>query len=99
MARRSKEQWLALFQQQQECGLTQGEFCQQQGINPNYFSKRKCELMSPAPAADCDSAFVQLRQPGPDGALLQLKVGLAQLQLPQDVDPRWLASLLRELAA
>lgn len=34
---RTKEQWLALFAEQAQSGLTQTEFAKRQGIIPTYF--------------------------------------------------------------
>jgi len=41
---RSRAQWLNLIKQQEESGLKASQFCRQQGLNPQYFSKRKRQL-------------------------------------------------------
>ncbi len=48
MRHRTKQAWLALFEQQRTRGLTSKAFCEQQPLNPNYFSKRRGELESPS---------------------------------------------------
>jgi hypothetical protein len=48
MIRRSKEQWLALFQQHTDSGLSAAEFCKQHNLCDKYFSLRKNKLLKPA---------------------------------------------------
>ncbi|MBK8188246.1 MAG: hypothetical protein IPK77_13890 [Cellvibrio sp.] len=44
MIRRSKEQWLSLFQQHADSGLTAAAFCKQHDLDQAYFScaERNC---------------------------------------------------------
>ena len=46
MIRRNKEQWLSLFQQQTESGLSATDFCKQQELCDKYFSLRKKQLLA-----------------------------------------------------
>jgi hypothetical protein len=46
MIRRSKEQWLSLFQQHADSGLTAAAFCKQYDLDQAYFSLRKTQLCS-----------------------------------------------------
>ena len=44
MVRRSREQWLALFQEFERSELIASEFCRERNICQRYFSKRKIQL-------------------------------------------------------
>ena len=44
--KRTKEQWLALFAEQAQSGLTQTAFAKRQGIIPTYFNLRKRQLLA-----------------------------------------------------
>jgi len=46
MIRRRKEQWLTLFQQQIESGLSAAEFCKQHELCDKHFSLRKKQLLA-----------------------------------------------------
>ena len=46
MPKRSKEQWLQLFEQQAQSGLSANRFCKEQGLCPKSFSRRKNQLLS-----------------------------------------------------
>lgn len=46
MIRRSKEQWLSLFQQQTDSGLSAAEFCKQHALCDKHFSLRKKQLLA-----------------------------------------------------
>lgn len=48
MKRRSKAQWQSLIQKFEHSGLTQSQFCAQQGLNANYFSLRRTKLKAEA---------------------------------------------------
>lgn len=92
---RTKEQWLALFAEQAQSGLTQTEFAKRQGIIPTYFSYRKRQLLA---FQDDDGGFVELT---PLGLQLNQSILLRkrdiELQFPAGTDAQWLAALLRAL--
>ena len=97
MARRTREQWLVLFQAQVDSGLSATAFCHQQGIDPNYFFQRKGSLGSePKPVSDSGAGFVELR--APVGEAVELRFGPVRLTLPSSASPDWVATLIRELA-
>jgi len=99
MARRTREQWLVLFQAQAESGLSATEFCRQQGIDPNYFFQRKGSVRpTPKPVGDSGAGFVELRAPAPVAEAVELRFGQVSLSLPPSVSPGWVAALMRELA-
>jgi hypothetical protein len=51
MIRRSKEQWLVLFQQHADSGLTAAAFCKQHDLDQAYFSLRRTQLCNTDEAA------------------------------------------------
>ena len=62
LARRTREQWLGLFQAQVESGLSATQFCRRRGINPNYFFQRKGELgRRPEASVEKAAGFVELK--------------------------------------
>ncbi len=96
MAHRTNEEWLALFEEQIQSGLTQGEFCSKNGLSQKYFSIKKSKLKrSAAPTKAFIKAAVPVATP------LQshiLKYGVAELQLNPHVEASYLANLLKRLA-
>lgn len=62
MTRRTPEQWRILFAEHQASGLTQAQFCQQQGLCPKYFSLRRRQL-SRLPDKAPVSRFIQVQSP------------------------------------
>jgi hypothetical protein len=97
MNRRTSEQWLALFDQHKTSGLTQTEFAKQHGIDPNYFSLRKRQLL--AWQQDDSHGFVEL---SPNGIQfcqpVVLKKRDVELHLPAGTDAVWLATLLKAMS-
>ena len=99
MARRTREQWLGLFQAQLESGLSATEFCRRRDIDPNYFFQRKGKLGRRLDGLNEKAAgFVELRPPLPVAGALELHFGGVSLSLPASASPDWVATLIRELA-
>ena len=98
MARRTREEWLGLFQAQVKSGLTAVEFCHRQGINPNYFCQRKGHFgQAQESAGEKAVGFVQLQPPPAVGGAVEVRLGEVSLSLPAGVSPSWVATLMREL--
>ncbi len=97
MIRRTTEQWLALFDQQKNSGLTQTEFAKHHSIDPSYFSQRKRQLLGWQ--QDDNGGFVELT---PQGLLfcqpMVLKKRDVELHLPSGTDAVWLATLLKAMS-
>ncbi len=98
---RSQQQWLALFEQQAQSGLTAVQFCQSHSINIQTFYARRSDIKIKRP----NSGFVKVHrevttveQRCDEPGLLQLRLGKAELRLPPSVDPRWLAALIKALS-
>jgi len=100
MARRTREQWLGLFQAQVESGLSAKHFCRRRSINPNYFCQRKKVLGWVHDARNEETAgFVQLKPPMAGACAIELSFGSVSLSLPASASPGWVAALMRELAS
>ncbi|MFZ2168116.1 MAG: IS66 family insertion sequence element accessory protein TnpB [Methylococcaceae bacterium] len=85
-----------------ESGLSQADYCRQQGINPKTFSAWARRALPIDKNTPLDVVSVQVA-PSPPAAeadaiiMLRFSHG-AQLELSTAVSPRWLAELLRCLA-
>lgn len=98
MARRTREQWLGLFEAQVESGLSAAEFCRGQGINPNYFCQRKAHFGRDRQAArENPVGFVELKRPLAAAGRVEVRFGEVSLSLPAGASPSWVATVMREL--
>ena len=98
--RRSRTQWLGLFQRQSELKLNIADFCRQENLNDKYYSKRKKELLDNDDHST--GGFIKLSQKNMRSHaagqhVMTLQYHQAQLQLPTSIDSRWMASLLKSL--
>ena len=99
MTRRTREEWLDLFQSQVESGLSATEFCRRRGINSNYFFQRKAIIgADPGPANEKVAGFVELRPPAGCAGAVEVRFGKVSLSLPANASPSWVATLVRELS-
>jgi len=99
---RSRVQWLELIEQQKQSGLKASEFCRQQALNPQYFSKRKRQLILDSKSASQPSPFIKVHPANKASApseqsCISLSYQNILLQLPTNIEPHWLAQLVRAL--
>jgi len=107
---RTPDEWRSLFDEQQRSGLNKTQFCRQHGITRSAFSNAHHRLFD---RNATDVSFVLALPPSlPDtkpantprsglaatNPQLTLSLPGATLSLPVDISPRWLATLLREIA-
>jgi len=98
MTKRTQEQWRALFTEHQTSGLKINEFCRQNAICPNYFSKRRKQLLNPEKKPTTSSPFVSVRPTTATGAsTFSIQYNQTIMTLPITVSPDWLAMLLQHL--
>ena len=101
MIRRSKEEWKALIQAQKGSGLNQKQFCKEHGLNPEYFSSRKKQLLEPLNSENESAPFVRLDQISgseiPAGTMITVRFRGVELDLPSASAP-FLAELIKCLA-
>lgn len=93
MKRRTKSEWLALFQAHKQSGLTAAAFCRENNLCPRYFSVRKKQLLGE------HNPMIRVEKPAlPDEGLATVRMlkGDVQLHL-QNASPDFIASLLQKL--
>ncbi len=103
MTKRTRAEWLSLFAKHQTSDMTAAAFCRQHQLCPKYFSLRKKQLQwIPSEAAQCAQpppAFVPARVAVPRAHPIELTWQSAQLSLPGNVPPQWVAQLMKALAS
>lgn len=92
----TKRQWLELFTEQEQSGLTVAEFCRKKEINAKNFYNHASKIRLSAQIAP---AFVraQVANRAPDPSEITLRHGKTKINLPISVSPQWLAALLLAL--
>jgi len=93
MIRRTPTEWQRLIEEQAQSQLTATEFCKTKGIDPKYFSLRKSQLKNQA----AESPFIEVQAPAATISELSLTWADAEINLPADTSPIWLAQFMREL--
>ena len=99
--RRTQQQWLTLFQAQNNCDLSVKDFCFEQGISTSSFYKHKAISINHSKAIE-PSPFSQVQLIEPDTAItahaIALNIGKVNMTLYGKTDARWLANLIGQLA-
>jgi hypothetical protein len=99
--RREVQDWLNLFEQQKQSGLTAVEFCRQQQINVQTYYTRRRDIR----LQRTSNKFVQVKREVTKvesytqkmGGELLLKLGNAQLSVPTNICPHWVATVMKAL--
>ena len=92
MTRRSIAQWHTLIEKFEQSGLTQSEFCADNGLNAKYFSFRRSQLTPQA------SAFVQAQKPSsPACHSVNISYGGAIVHLGNNPSPHFISQLVKSL--
>ncbi len=99
--RRSKEQWQSLIEQQSRSGLNGAVFCRQQGLcRKTFYHHRK--MLDEHSAGLVTGRFIQVQaKPDPvlpTQAMAVLDYRQTRLQLPADIEPAWIAELMKALS-
>lgn len=103
---RSEAEWQSLVLEHADSGQSALDFCRDRGLYAKTFYRHRKQLRKKGlvPSPPVRSSFVQLKtvpakSPGPvPTSGVQLHHGSSRLQLPADIDPAWLALLMRKLA-
>jgi hypothetical protein len=102
--RRTPQQWLTLFQKQQDSELSIKQFCLEHGISMSNFYKNKAtfktqtSITTTATASPFSQVYLaESVQASPLNAI-QLNIGNVQLTLDSKTDVNWLVNLVGELA-
>ena len=100
MTRRTKDDWKALIQQQEDSQLSVADFCQQHNLGQTYFYKRKSDLkkLSMAPQKE---ACIKVSKPTikpSQNLTIKMQYQQSRISVPVNVSPLWLAELIKALA-
>ena len=98
--RRTPQQWLTLFQNQQDSDLSIKQFCLEHGISMSNFYKNKAIFKTQTSTASV-SPFSQVystepEQPSPLCGI-KLNIGNVELTLDSNTEVNWLANLVGQL--
>lgn len=83
MAKRSVDDWSALFEAQVRGGLTAAQFCREQGLCPKYFSLRKRMQGAREKEGTAPSPFVRVEpvaEPRPDAPSPRVRLRLGRCE-------------------
>lgn len=97
MTRRTQEQWLALFDEQQSSGLNNTAFCKTKNISPTYFSLRRSQLKPKATKADNPSSAFVVARVQTHTPFIEVEYRHTRLKLPASLSATWLAQFVLEL--
>ena len=100
--RRDIQDWLNLFEQQKQSGLTAVAFCRQQQINVQTYYTRRRDIRLQRRS----NKFVQVKREVTKvesyteamGGELLLQLGNAQLSVPININPHWVATVMKALS-
>jgi len=99
MKRRTQAQWLILFSEHEASGLKAIEFCKEHALCPNYFSKRKTQLLAEQKSTK-ESTFVPVQlNTVESSSQIELQYEKTIIKIPITIDTSWLAQFLKELQA
>ena len=99
--RREVQDWLNLFEQQKQSGLTAVAFCRQQQINVQTYYTRRRDIRLQRRS----NKFVQVKREvtkvesytEETNSELLLQLGNAQLTVPTNINPHWVATVMKAL--
>lgn len=102
--RRTPQQWLTIFQTQQNSDLTVKQFCLEHGISMSSFYKNKATFKSETSITTTSAVspfsqvyFAESDQIPPISAI-KLNIGNVELSLDSKTEVNWLVNLVGQLA-
>lgn len=97
---RSESEWIRLFEDQAQSGLSAAAYCREHKLCAKNFNLRRRQL-GYRPQASLSkkavSAFVEVKPATSRVECIELKQGSLQLRVPLSVSANWLATLVNEL--
>ena len=93
-----KYNWPALFEQFESSGLTQAKFCEEQNIDPNYFSSKRRKAIQEKQSNPNAFVAIEVQSEADQMPGLALQVGRCKVLCPQAMSLESLATLVRILA-
>jgi hypothetical protein len=97
MKRRTKADWQVLVDEHAASGQTATAFCRAHGLNSKYFSTRRRALVGAPAKRQSKFSPVSLPPVLHNGDIRAECAGGVVLRLPSNIEPIWLAGLLRAL--
>jgi len=100
--RRTQQQWLALFQAQNDSILSIKNFCLEQNISPSSFYKHKAiskggsDVIVPSPFSQVQ--VIEATAFEPQNQTIELNIGNVKLTLERKINVDWLVNIVRQLA-
>jgi transposase-like protein len=89
-AKRTASEWAALVQRHRDSGLTVREFCQDKGICPNLFYRKRRELSSEA------QAFIRLPElPAGDPRSAQIQIDKIKITVSENTSAELMTKVIR----
>ncbi len=100
MKRRSKTEWRELFSGHESSGMTATAFCRERGLDPNYFSLRRKQLLEKDNVTATASFIPVAMTTRSNTPMLELQQGHALvLKIPMSASVTWLVELIQQLQA
>ena len=104
--RRTPQQWLTLFQSQQDSDLSVKQFCLEQGISTSNFYKNKAafspetSITTTTMASPFSQVYLSEPEQKKPPRLQDIKLNIGNLELTLDgkTEVNWLVSLVAQLA-
>jgi len=100
MKRRTEVQWRALFSEFEASGMTAQGFCQERGLCPKYFGRKRKQLREKRETASRLSFARVAVSSHSERDMIELCLGdRLRLRMPASTSTRWLTELVRQLQA
>ena len=93
MKKYRKHDWPTLLEKFEQSGLTQVQFCQDNNLNPRYFSLQRSKRLQPV-----DRGFAQIKLANEPSTELRLQIGRCQILCPTTMSLQSLSALVHTLA-
>ena len=94
--RKTKSEWLALFEEQKQSGLSIAKFCKNKQLSEAYFYLKRQKLKSQDNQL---STFIAARPETRSPITpVTLQFGQCQLQMDANTNSQWLADLMKSLS-
>ena len=96
--RRTKQEWLRIFDEHQQSGLSIKTFCEHQGIHLQTFRARKSDWKTQS--AKHSRSLVKIEKPvsTKTSAVIKCQFKDVELACNDSVNPQWFADMVKALA-
>jgi len=101
--RRSQAEWQAIFQQQNDSGLSIITFCQQQDLCSKTFYKHRRDAQAGKNTVPSNKGFIKIKRPPSPDALARIESACilhyqnCNLQIQSNIDANWVAQIMKAL--